>query len=73
MYEIIGWAMLLRLILEIMHLIPNIEEQIKAALVEVHSTDSTGTKVANIATIAAAIASSAAIVVDDGLHQVEKK
>lgn len=73
MFELLEAFMLIRLVLEILHLLPNVEEQIKAALVEVHSQDSTGTKVANIATIAAVIAGQAASVVDTGLATVSKK
>ena len=64
--------MILKLVLELLHLIPELEEQIKACLVELHSSDSTGKKVANIATITAVIAGSAASVVDTVTTQEKK-
>lgn len=65
--------MILKLLLELLALLPQLGAQVKAAMVEVHSTDSTGTKIANVATIAAALAGTATDVINEAASAVETK
>lgn len=56
--------MWLKLLLELIALVPATEQQVNAALSEIHSSDTTGTKVSSIATIVAVIAQEAGKVID---------
>lgn len=56
--------MLLKILLELIGISPALIGDVEAILAEIHTSDPTGTKVANIATIATAIATTAVKVVE---------
>lgn len=65
--------MLLQLILELLAALPSLESEVKAAIAEVNSKDSTGTKVAAIGALAGTIAGQAGSLVNTATGQTGNK